>query len=544
MKNRLALILFVASLVFSLSSCLKETQPTGTITKERLDQVLDEDPGKFSAQVQAIYNDIQDWEGAGLSHNYFGQMGFNYLTSLMGNDMIMTGRFSLSLYHYLLDYWQHNYNPVEIRWQEYYKHIADANVILRSVPEDSEDPTMLQYRAVALGIRGYSYLYLSYLYQHSYYVGADDTNWGKGEHYDFSKDLLCPLILEDTGDEDQPRATVDVIFNQIIKDLTASYELFEELGAVHTPFATDFDGCVVATYLARAYMIKHEWAKAKQYAEVVMDEFTVLQGDQLLQGFSEISLPDVVFGCDITADNTGIYRSWFSQMDYFGDGYAAIGVWRAGFAPFVDAIDDNDIRREWFLDARNDYLPLAAVLYQSVKFIGAGRSKVFATIKADEDGYPTWDGTGWELGDYIYLRSEEAYFMYMECLAHEGDLEGAEELLTAFMQTRNPEYEVPSEASGNKANLIEEIIFQKRVEFWGEGMEFLDNRRLNIPVDRTAETWGEAPVNNKARLWTPGVNNHLPGADIYAEQESENFLYQLPDSEVETNAQITEDDQN
>lgn len=541
MKNRLALILFVASLVFSLSSCLKETQPTGTITKERLDQVLDENPDKFAAQVQAIYNDIQDWEGVGQSHNYFGQMGFNYLTALMGNDLVMTGRFGMSLYHYLLDYWQHNYAPAEIRWQEYYKHIADANVILRSVPEDTEDPTMLQYRAVALGIRGYSYLQLSYLFQHSYYVGADGTKWGKGDHYDFSKDLLCPRITETTGEEDQPRATVEEIFEQLIGDLKASYELFEELDAIHTPFATDFDGCVVAMYLARAYMIKHEWAEARKYAEVVMDEYTILQGDQLLQGFSEISLPDVVFGCDITADNSGIYRSWFSMMDYFGDGYAGIGVWRAGFGPFVDAIADDDIRREWFLDMRNDYLGLASVLYQSIKFIGAGRSKVFATITVDEKGYPSWDTSGWELGDYIYLRSEEAYFMYIECLAHEGDLQGAAQLLTLVMQTRQPSYVC---TATSKADLLEEIIFQKRVEFWGEGMEFLDNRRLNIPVDRTKETWGEASVDDMVRLMTPGVNNHLPGADFYAEQESEDFLYQLPDSEMETNKQITEDDQN
>ena len=111
MKNRLAIILFVAAMVFPLSSCLKETQPTGTITKERLDEVIEQDPDKYAAQVQAIYNDIQDWEGVGQSHNYFGQMGFNYLTSLMGNDMVMTGRYGMSIYHYLLDYWQHNYAP-------------------------------------------------------------------------------------------------------------------------------------------------------------------------------------------------------------------------------------------------------------------------------------------------------------------------------------------------------------------------------------------------------------------------------------------------
>ena len=60
------------------------------------------------------------------------------------------------------------------------------------------------------------------------------------------------------------------------------------------------------------------------------------------------------------------------------------------------------------------------------------------------------------------------------------------------MKTRQPDYNY---TFTNKADLIEEIIYQKRVEFWGEGLEYIDNRRLNIPVDRTDETWG-AENNN------------------------------------------------
>ena len=76
---------------------------------------------------------------------------------------------------------------------------------------------------------------------------------------------------------------------------------------------TDFDGCVAANYLARAYMITHDWDKALTYAQVIVDNFPVLKGeDQILQGFSDINLPDVVYGCDITADNTTLYMSWFS----------------------------------------------------------------------------------------------------------------------------------------------------------------------------------------------------------------------------------------
>ncbi len=515
MKN-IVKIFFVLTAGFALSSCMKDAEPTGYITQERLAEVINEHPEKFEATINGIYNDMQTWSNPGHSHNYFGQMSFYYLSSLMGNDAIMTGRFNFSLYHYLLDYWQESYAPTKTRWQEYYNHIANANNVLKVATEDVTDPTMKQYRAVALGVRGYAYLHLSYLYQFSYYVGADDTVWGKGEKYDHSKDPLVPIIDENTT-EDQPRSSVEAVFTQMIKDLEDSYALFEELNMVPSASPTDFDGCVVANYLARAYMIKHDWTNAKKYAKVVMDHFPVLTSeDDILQGFSDINLPDVVFGCDITADNTGIYRSWFSMMDYFGDGYAGIGVWRAAYGPFVDRIADDDVRRKWFLDDRNELKSIRQVPYQAIKFIGAGRKTVLANNS----------GEGWELGDYIYLRSEEAYFMHAECLAHENKLSDAKTELETLMKTRNPNY---SCTATSKKDILEEINYQKRVEFWSEGIEYIDNRRLNIPVDRTS---------------TAANNNHLAAAKMKVEQESENFLYQIPISEIENNKMINEEDQN
>ena len=132
------------------------------------------------------------------------------------------------------------------------------------------------------------------------------------------------------------------------------------------------------------------------------------------------------------------------------------------------------------------------------------------------------------MGDYIYLRSEEAYLMKAEILAHQNSGE-AVSVLNSFMQTRQPDYNY---TFTDKASLIEEINFQKRVEFWGEGIEYLDYRRLNIPVDRTDDTWG---ADN---------NNHFSAGKLRAEQEDRVFLYQLPVSEIENNSMISPSEQN
>lgn len=532
-------IIIPALIATSLTtSCINDADLTAYMSEGQRQEIASSDPEKvFSAAVAGMYNDMQQYVNVDLQDNYFGQKSFDYLTSLMGNDMIMTGRFGMSLYHYLLDYWQQNYDPTENRWREYYRVIANANHILELIDPADEDPTMRRYRAIALGFRGYAYLQLTYLYQHSYYTGADDTPWGHGAQYDFSQALCVPVITEHT-EGDQPRSTVAKVYEQLLTDLTTAFDLFEELGMTHTSTPTDMDGCVVAMHLAHANMVIHQWDDALRYAQVIIDNFQILQGEsQILQGFSDITLPDVVFGADITADNSTVYQSWFSQMDAYGEGYAGIGVWRAAFKPLVDRIADNDIRLQWFCCDRTtgtdvpdgnggtirmtmlrDTETPAQVEYQSVKFIGAGRESILSGN----------GGAGWELGDYIYLRSEEAYLMKAEILAHQNSGE-AVSVLNSFMQTRQPDYNY---TFTDKASLIEEINFQKRVEFWGEGIEYLDNRRLNILVDRTDDTWG---ADN---------NNHFSAGKLRAEQEDRVFLYQLPVSEIENNSMISPSEQN
>lgn len=534
MKMNIKLLSACAVVISLAGACIEEADITATLSETRREELAKTNPDKiFDASLTGMYQDMQQYVATNMSHNYFGQKSFDYLTSLMGNDMVMTGRFGMSLYHYLLDYWGENYSATSNRWSEYYNAITNANKILKTAVKDTEDETLLYYRAVALGFRGYAYLQLTYLYQYPYYMGVEGTKWGKGEVYDYSQKPCVPLITEET-EGDQPLSSLDAVYGRILEDLEESYEIFKALGYEKTDLPTDFDGCVVATYLARAYMVKHDWDNAIKYAQVVIDNFECLDTeDQILQGFSDIALKDVVFGCDITADNSTTYMSWFSQMDSYSQGYAGIGVWRVAFKPLVDRIADDDIRLKWFCCKRTTgeesdgktYIFLRDTRrqvpkeYLSVKFIGAGRS---AIVNSGSD-------SGWELGDYIYLRSEEAWFVKAEALAHKGESGEAVKVLEEIMKTRQPSY---SYTFSDKASLIEEINFQKRVEFWGEGIEFLDNRRLNIPVDRTDKTWG---AEN---------NNHFSGAKLYAAQDDRCFLYQIPISEIENNSKLTDADQN
>ena len=56
-------------------------------------------------------------------------------------------------------------------------------------------------------------------------------------------------------------------------------------------------------------------------------------------------------------------------------------------------------------------------------------------------------------------------------------------LLADFMKKhRDAEYIFPADVEA-----IDEILFQKRVEFWGEGISFFDIKRANLSVTRAYE---------------------------------------------------------
>lgn len=84
------------------------------------------------------------------------------------------------------------------------------------------------------------------------------------------------------------------------------------------------------------------------------------------------------------------------------------------------------------------------------------------------------------------MRVEEMYLIEAEATAH-YDATTGKSLLQSFMANRDPAYTVPA-----TNDLIDEIIFQKRIEFWGEGVIFYDLKRLNIGM-HNGDTGTNAP---------------------------------------------------
>ena len=72
----------------------------------------------------------------------------------------------------------------------------------------------------------------------------------------------------------------------------------------------------------------------------------------------------------------------------------------------------------------------------------------------------------------------------MEATLHTEGLDAAKKLLDEFMSYRWSGQRYDCSGIISKESFIQEMLFQKRVEFWGEGILFYDYKRLDQGIIR------------------------------------------------------------
>ncbi|HMR93873.1 MAG TPA: RagB/SusD family nutrient uptake outer membrane protein, partial [Chitinophagaceae bacterium] len=122
------------------------------------------------------------------------------------------------------------------------------------------------------------------------------------------------------------------------------------------------------------------------------------------------------------------------------------------------------------------------------------------------------------IGDVPYIRLAEMYLIMAEAYAKTPGREAdARAALYTLAVNRDPNY-VLSTNSGQA--LIDEILVQRRIEYWGEGHRWFDLKRLNLPLDRTV-------VPNYVSASAAGLMQ-VPAGD-------ERWQFKLPIAEIQAN---------
>ena len=364
-------------------------------------------------------------------------------------------------------------NPY-IRYVTPYTLIGMVKDILATIPEDTEDASLINMKAQAKALRAYSYLSLA-----PYFQGS----------YETSKDKPCVPVLSDTVDvTNNPRATVEQVYNVIVEDLTWAIDHLDE-----TRSSKAYVNANVAYGLrARAYLAMGKGAEAAADAEKAMQGYEPASiAEVSVPTFCDMEEHNWIWAIDITDDQANYYPSatapsWLSA--FCGDGYgAACGTTAMINKLLWDKIPATDVRKGWWID-ENLHSPNWADLTW-----GTAKGDEIANLVLDDGskvalppytnikfGMKSGVGSTLNNNDWPLMRVEEMILIQAEGYAISGNEAKAKEILTNFVKTyRDPSYTIPSGRT-----LRDEIWFQRRVELWGEGFAVSDARRLNKPIVR------------------------------------------------------------
>lgn len=522
--KKILIFLMSAAVAVSCSDDIFDVDPSGKVSSETRDEVAKEDPDKVFQGIEAsIYTHYATYYKNDLQW-LTGFNGFELAFGMAGQDMTLLLQHSMNLYMYINDYWQEEYTPTFNVWNMFYIPIATANEILATATLDAsaESETMKAYRARALTSRAFGYYHLINVYQYPYSAA--------------NKDLPgVPLATEETLGQNLPRATMEQVYKRITDDLDEALRIFEEIGYDDTGSRTDFDASVAAILRARVALVMEDWGKAVSLADDILAKYTLVSKENYNNGFNRIeNVPSLIFGFKMTADNCQTWATWCSQMDPYMSGYAGMWAERPIHSYLYARLNPTDVRRGWWLNKTDNPDPDAATSGYACLLPSNLPNTLASGVKARSEyvsvKFRSYNGD-WNNTDLIYMRAEEAVFIKAEAEAH-SNIAAAKKTLKDYVTTyRDPGYDI---TAASLDDVVEEIILQKRIEMWMEGaLEWLDRRRLNMPIDR----------RDDAAMTAAGVaNNHIYKA--MWEQNESGMRFQLPRSVVIANPEIGEANQN
>lgn len=111
--------------------------------------------------------------------------------------------------------------------------------------------------------------------------------------------------------------------------------------------------------------------------------------------------------------------------------------------------------------------------------------------------------------DFPIMRVEEMYFIKAEAEMHTKGVATAAKELESLIKTRNPKYTCTATSADD---FMKELIFQKEIEFWGEGRNYFDIKRLELGIHRgyfgcSGANYNQCQDMNGVYVgWTPSWN--------------------------------------
>jgi hypothetical protein len=514
MKKYVTGILLMGLIVTSCSKYLEVTPPN-SITQEQIDELLQ---NGNEATKQLVFSSLVGGLPARFRANvpsgesvgrYNNAQGLESMRNLEANDVAFGDRDprSWGADEYLMrDLYSENSQKSWPYWNFAWDNINAANKLLNYMTPDvvGESATLKQYKAIALTVRAYYYNYLMENFQDAY------MNGGSSKLGIMWYDTWNPL------QPNKPRETAAQTYTYIKADIAEAVNLFSATIG-YTESTEDVDLAVAAFTQARVALCAGDWQTTVSACDIILAANSNLMAEnQYVQKLATDTAlyradssgflnnernPEVLLGWSTSSSSktNGAWRNIFTNS-YGGSEEC---FWRIDNRLY-DQIDNNDYRKDNFLaepfgeylyppesDGITAYIPA----YSNLKFaamvgIGGGKDK-------------TTNGTVCD----FYMRVSEVLLMKAEAQAQAGNETGAKETLNILLVARTkagaPTLTCDNYLGAGSMTLLQFIQLQTRIEMWGErGLEFYNNKRWNIPVDRTSSNVHPAKITYPVNLMT------------------------------------------
>lgn len=493
----------VAACALTLTGCVEETLPQSSMATDKIVAESTSATEGIANGMPAYATDV--WSTS--SHCYFGYPAEMIVRDMLTGDYTHVGETGYS--HFISwnrnQYMGQDYMKQQFHWNYYYGFLGSVNGVIRAIDEETAAQGPLAYLGTALAYRAMLYLDLARMYE---FLPNEIYADGKNNEGNTVLNLTVPIVDDDITEEEaanNPRATREEMFAFILGDLDKAEKYIVNLTNTSNNSMPDL-ACVYGLK-ARLYMWVEQYDKAQEFARKAITAAKVAP-------LSESKALNVATGYNTSSDfmwcanqnsetyavQTGIinWTSWVSNQTTFGYTGASTSLYVVMDRSMYERISDTDWRKKQWV------APAGSALEGQTPFMSAVDKQTmpaYASVKfrpnaGDAEDYLTGAASAVPL-----MRVEEMYFIEAEAAEHVSPGSGIA-LLTSFMkQYRDPSYAY----AGDDA--IDEIVFQKRVELWGEGHTFFDIKRLDMSVTRGYEgtNWQDTQslLNTNGRpAWT------------------------------------------
>ena len=495
------------------TGCIKETFPQGSTQTSA--QVA-KSASALAAMVNAIPSSMTTTDFLGYLGNYndhtdFGYPGIAFRTENMLEDVVTSGE--NPYYNRALQYAQNQaqgstYIYCAYFWDAYYTYIKSCTDIISTIDPATANEDALNYLGIAHAYRAMFYLDLARLFEAK-----------PNKYTDVSGvlGLTVPLVTEATTESsatNNPRLPREEMYAFILSELEKAEAYIDPQSKA---YAKPSLGAVYGLY-ARAYIEmgasgdEGAYAKAAEYADKAITEsgktpLTQAQWEDPANGFNNGAANNSwIWGLPVSAENVGNILCFTAHM-------ASEGTW--GYAPLsqisiskrlYDQISDKDFRKHSWLDPAYIADPAAKQPYDykfagddaaKQAFLNGGMNpaaKPYQNIKFRPKGGETVDYTNGNPTDFPIMRVEEMYFLKAEALAGDGKIADAQAVLNDFMKTRILDGSYSCSSYSDFESFTDELLLQKRIEFWGEGILIYDYKRLDEGITRGYKGTNQAAV--------------------------------------------------